>query len=176
MPTRRNFLQRDRCRPDAAQRRRAGPTGDPFDDPRPHPSQRPFHHPRPQQAPGDRRCDRRRKILAVGDEREVMALAGPETRVIDPQRPQRVARPLRQPHPRRARRSQLQHGTALGRRVRSLADAMDMLKRQVAITAAAMGARGWRFHRASICRKAPADNRGDQRGRARYPGLPATSL
>ena len=61
--------------------------------------------------------------------------------------------------------------------VRSLADAMAMLKRQVAITpATAMGARGRRLHRASVRGEAPADDRGDQRRRARYAGVPAASL
>ena len=56
--------------------------------------------------------------------------------------------------------------------VRSLADAMAMLKRAGRRhAAAAMGARGRRLHRAPVRREAPADARRDQRRRAGHAGL-----
>ena len=61
--------------------------------------------------------------------------------------------------------------------VRSLADAMAMLRAQVAAhAAAAMGARGRRLDRVPVRREAPADARGDQRGRAGHAGLHPASL
>ena len=56
--------------------------------------------------------------------------------------------------------------------VRSLADAMAMLREQVAAHAgAAVGARGRRLHRAPVRREAAADAGRDQRRRARHAGV-----
>ncbi len=72
-------------------------------------------------------------FLAVGDEREVMALAGPETRVIDLKG--RSALPGLCDNHTHVVRGGLNFNMELRwDGVRSLADAMDMLKRQVAIT------------------------------------------
>ena len=61
--------------------------------------------------------------------------------------------------------------------VRSLADAMAMLKAQVAAhAAAAVGPGRGRLHRASVRGEAAADAGGDQRSGAGHAGLPAASL
>jgi predicted amidohydrolase YtcJ len=73
------------------------------------------------------------KFLAVGDEREVMALAGPETRVID-LKGRSVLPGLCDNHTHVVRGGLNFNMELRWDGVRSLADAMDMLKRQVAIT------------------------------------------
>ncbi|AOF92925.1 amidohydrolase [Sinorhizobium sp. RAC02] len=72
-------------------------------------------------------------FLAVGDEREVMALAGPETRVID-LKGRSVLPGLCDNHTHVVRGGLNFNMELRWDGVRSLADAMDMLKRQVAIT------------------------------------------
>ncbi|WP_420854971.1 amidohydrolase [Shinella kummerowiae] len=73
------------------------------------------------------------KFLAVGDERDVMALAGPETRVID-LKGRSVLPGLCDNHTHVVRGGLNFNMELRWDGVRSLADAMDMLKRQVAIT------------------------------------------
>jgi predicted amidohydrolase YtcJ len=73
------------------------------------------------------------KFLAVGDGREVMALAGPETRVID-LKGRSVLPGLCDNHTHVVRGGLNFNMELRWDGVRSLADAMDMLKRQVAIT------------------------------------------
>jgi predicted amidohydrolase YtcJ len=73
------------------------------------------------------------KFLAVGDDREVMALAGPETRVID-LKGRSVLPGLCDNHTHVVRGGLNFNMELRWDGVRSLADAMDMLKRQVAIT------------------------------------------
>ena len=55
------------------------------------------------------------RFVAVGDDAEVL-LAGAAHAARRPEAPRRPARPVRQPHARGARRPELQHGAALGRR------------------------------------------------------------
>jgi len=73
------------------------------------------------------------KFLAVGDDRDVMALAGPETRVID-LKGRSVLPGLCDNHTHVVRGGLNFNMELRWDGVRSLADAMDMLKRQVAIT------------------------------------------
>ena len=115
-------------------------------------------------------------FTAVGRDEDVMPLAGASTRIID-LKGRRALPGLIDNHLHIIRGGLNFNMELRWDGVRSLADAMAMLKRQVAITpAAAMGARGRRLHRASVRGEAPADDRGDQRGRARYAGVPAASL
>ncbi|RVP43757.1 amidohydrolase family protein, partial [Sinorhizobium meliloti] len=73
------------------------------------------------------------KFLAVGDDRDIMALAGPETKVID-LKGKRVLPGLIDNHTHVVRGGLNYNMELRWDGVRSLADAMDMLKRQVAIT------------------------------------------
>ena len=73
------------------------------------------------------------KFLAVGEERDVMALAGPETRVVD-LKGRSVLPGLCDNHTHVVRGGLNFNMELRWDGVRSLADAMDMLKRQVAIT------------------------------------------
>ncbi len=96
-------------------------------------------------------------FLAVGADKDVMALAGPETKVVDLEG-RRVLPGLIDNHLHIIRGGLNFNMELRWDGVRSLADAMSMLKRQVARHAvAAMGARGRRLQRASVRREAPAD-------------------
>ncbi|OHV78675.1 amidohydrolase [Rhizobium sp. LCM 4573] len=73
------------------------------------------------------------QFVAVGDEREIVAMAGPKTRMID-LKGRRVLPGLTDTHT-HVVRAGLNHNMELRwDGIRSLADAMDMLRRQVAIT------------------------------------------
>ena len=111
------------------------------------------------------------RFLAVGADKEVMALAGPKTKVDRPQGPARPAGPDRQPPPHHPRRAQLQHGAALGRRAQPRRRHAHAEASRSPHAAAAVGARGRRLHRAPVRREAAADARRDQRRRARHAGL-----
>ncbi|WP_140427047.1 amidohydrolase family protein, partial [Ensifer aridi] len=73
------------------------------------------------------------KFLAVGQDREIIALAGPDTKVVD-LKGKRVLPGLNDNHTHVVRGGLNYNMELRWDGVRSLADAMDMLKRQVAIT------------------------------------------
>ena len=138
---------------------------------------RALHDARPLEPDRQRRRDQRTACFtAVGRDEDVMPLAGPSTRVID-LKGRRVLPGLIDNHLHIIRGGLNFNMELRWDGVRTLADAMAMLKRQVGDhAAAAMGARGRRLHRASVRREAPADDRGAQRRRARHAGLPPASL
>ena len=112
-------------------------------------------------------------FLEVGTDRNVMALAGPDTKIID-LKGKRVLPGLIDNHSHIIRGGLNFNMELRWDGVRSLADAMEMLKRQVAMTpAAAMGPCRRRLHRAPVCRETPADNRRNQR---RAPDTPVFLL
>ncbi len=73
------------------------------------------------------------KFLAVGQDREIMALAGPDTKVVD-LKGKRVLPGLNDNHTHVVRGGLNYNMELRWDGVRSLSDAMDMLKRQVAVT------------------------------------------
>src|ERR1700692_3298780 len=96
-------------------------------------------------------------FTAVGNEQETMKLRGPSTQVID-LRGRRVLPGLIDNHLHIIRGGLNFNMELRWDGVRSLADAMAMLKRQVAITPPPpVGAGGRRVHGASVCGEAPAD-------------------
>ena len=116
------------------------------------------------------------KFSAVGIDHDVRKLAGKATKLIDLQG--RGALPGLIDNHLHIIRGGLNFNMELRwDGVRSLADAMAMLKRQVAITPPPQWVRVvGGFTRASVRREAAADDRGNQRGRTRYAGVPAASL
>ena len=104
------------------------------------------------------------KFSAVSRDNDVMKLAGKQTRIIDLEG-RRVLPGLIDNHLHIIRGGLNFNMELRWDGVRSLADAMAMLKRQVAVdTAAAMGAGGGRLYRAPVRREAAADIGRDQRG------------
>ena len=108
------------------------------------------------------------RFAAVGDDREVMALAGPSTRVIDLEG-RRVLPGLIDNHLHIIRGGLNFNLELRWDGVRSLADAMNMLKRQVAVTPTPHWVR-------VVGGKTPADHRRAERGCTRHAGVSAASL
>ena len=110
------------------------------------------------------------RFVAVGDDAEVLALAGAGTRRVDLKR--RAVLPGLYDNHTHVVRGGLNYNMELRwDGVRSLADAMAMLKRQVAITPAPQWVRvvgGFTEHQFA---EAPAHHRGTQRRRARHAGV-----
>lgn len=141
-----------------------------------HLPQRPHHHAGSRQAAGQRRGHQGRPLRRRRHRRRGHGAGRARHPARRPQAAQRPARPVRQPHACGARRPELQHGTALGRRAlagRRHGDAQAPGRHHAG---AAMGAGGGRVHRAPVRREAPADDRGDQRHRARHAGVPAAPV
>ncbi|WP_269747038.1 amidohydrolase family protein [Elstera litoralis] len=116
------------------------------------------------------------KFQAVGREEEILPLAGPETRKID-LKGRRVLPGLIDNHLHIIRGGLNFNLELRWDGVRSLADAMEMLKQQVAITPPPQWVRvvgGFTEHQ--FAEKTPADAGGNQRGCPRYARLFATSL
>jgi predicted amidohydrolase YtcJ len=115
-------------------------------------------------------------FTAVGSETDVMRLASAPTRIID-LKGRRVLPGLIDNHLHIIRGGLNFNMELRWDGVRSLADAMAMLKRQVAVTPPPpMGASRGRLHRPSVHGKTAAHHRGTQRGRSRHAGVPAASL
>ena len=111
-------------------------------------------------------------FIAVGHDSEVMKLAGPSTTVVD-LKGKRVLPGLIDNHLHIIRGGLNFNLELRWDGVRSLADAMGMLKRQVEITPAPQ----WvRVVGGFTGRETPADDRRAQRGRTRHTGLPAPPL
>ncbi len=105
------------------------------------------------------------RFVAVGHDEEVMKLAVPSTKIVD-LRGRRVLPGLIDNHLHIIRGGLNFNMELRWDGVRSLADAMNMLRRQVAVTPApAMGEGRRRVHRTSVRREAAADDRGAQRRR-----------
>jgi len=97
------------------------------------------------------------RFVAVGGDSEVMALAGPKTKVVD-LRGRRVLPGLIDNHLHIIRGGLNFNLELRWDGVRSLGDAMGMLKPGHRHAAAAMGAHSRRLQRTSVCRKATADH------------------
>ncbi len=116
------------------------------------------------------------RFLRVGQDHEVMALAGAEHAGDRPARPPRAAGPDRRPSAHHPWRAQLQPRTALGRRAQPGRRDGHAQAPGRGDAGAAMGAGGGRLHRAPVRREAAADDRGAERRRAGHAGLPAAPV
>ena len=116
------------------------------------------------------------KFLRVGTDADVMPLADAATRVIDLGK-RRVLPGLIDNHLHIIRGGLNFNLELRWDGVRSLADAMEMLKRQIAVTPPPQWVRVvGGLHRASVRREATPDAPGDQRARSRDARLPAAPL
>ena len=117
------------------------------------------------------------RFQRVGSERRGAAAGRPRHKAHRPARPARVLPGLIDNHIHIIRGGLNFNLELRWDGVHSLADAMAMLRRQVAVhAAAAMGARGRRLHRAPVRREAPADAGRAQRRRAGHAGFHPASL
>jgi predicted amidohydrolase YtcJ len=101
-------------------------------------------------------------FTAVGRDQDVIPLADPLTRTVD-LKGRRVLPGLIDNHLHIIRGGLNFNMELRWDGVRSLADAMGMLKRQVAVTPPPQWVRGRRLHGTSVCREAPAYDRRTQR-------------
>jgi predicted amidohydrolase YtcJ len=116
------------------------------------------------------------RFSAVGDARQILQSAGPSTRVID-LGGRRAVPGLIDSHLHLIREGSTTTWSCAGTALRSLSDAMAMLRRQVAVTpAAAMGAGRRGVHGASVRREAAAHPGRAQRRRARHARLHPSPL